>query len=122
MKRLRRLHGIVRIPILLSCTTREKSNRIVIHELNEKEIPKGDKIIALVGGTLIDGLGGEPLQSACLIIRNDKIEAVGKAGEITIPKEAETVEVKGMTLLPGLIDAHYHNEASGDMAPLYLTP
>jgi imidazolonepropionase-like amidohydrolase len=121
MKTLQHLPAILIIPILLSCTAREKSDRIVIHELNEKEIPKGDKIIALVGGTLIDGLGGEPLQNACLIIKNDKIEAVGKAGDIPIPKEAETVDVKGMTVLPGLIDAHYHNEASVDMAPLYLS-
>lgn len=108
------------IIILLSCTARETSEKVIIHELNEKEIPKGAKIIALVGATLIDGLGGEPLQNSCIIIRHDRIEAVGKSGEIAIPKEAEIVDVKGLSLLPGLIDAHYHNEASVEMAPLYL--
>jgi len=106
---------------LLSCTAREKSGRVVIHELNENEIPKGAKVIALVGATLIDGLGGEPIQNSSIVIRHDKIEAVGKSGEITIPKEAEMVDVKGLVLLPGLIDAHYHNEASVEMAPLYLS-
>ena len=107
--------------ILSSCAVREKPQRVIIHELNEKEIPKGDKIIALVGATLIDGNGGEPLQNASIIIRGDKIEVVGKAGEINIPKEAETVDLKDLTLLPGLIDAHYHNENSLEMAVLYLS-
>ena len=115
--------------ILVSCkvpnkSTREvhgKSYRTVIHELNEKELPKGDKIIAFVGATLIDGNGGEPIQNSCVVVRNDKIELVGKAGEVEIPKEAEILNVPGQTLLPGLIDAHYHNEGSTDRLTLLLS-
>src|SRR5260221_1570966 len=109
------------ILILFSCTPPGKSDRVIIHELNEKEIPKGNKVIALVGGTLIDGLGREPMQNSCIVIRNDRIEEIGKVGEVTIPNEAETVDVKGLTVLPGLIDAHYHNENSLEMAGLYLS-
>ena len=120
---------IVSTIILISCnavnkSTREvtgRKSRIIIHELNEKEIAKGDKIIALVGATLIDGNGGVPIQSSCVVIRNDKIELVGKASEIEIPKEAEILNVKGLTILPGLIDAHYHNEDSQDMLGLFLS-
>ena len=120
---------IVCTVILISCkvpnkSTREvhgKSYRTVIHELNEKELPKGDKIIAFVGATLIDGNGGEPIQNSCVVIRNDKIELVGKAGEVEIPKEAEILNVQGQTLLPGLIDAHYHNEGSTDKLTLLLS-
>ncbi len=105
---------------MLSCTVKENQNRVIIHELNEKEIPRGNRAIALVGATLIDGLGGEPVKNACVIIRNGIIEKIGKAGEIEIPEEAETVELNGATILPGLIDAHYHNENSLKMADFYL--
>src|SRR5882672_10651661 len=106
--------------LVLSCSVREKPVKGTITELNENQIQKGDKILALVGATLIDGNGGAPIQNACVIIHHDRIEAVGKSGEVVIPEGAETVTLSGMTLLPGLIDAHYHNEASLEMAPLYL--
>ncbi len=123
MKKLKLL--FLALIILFSCDTGDKSPdtnfKIIIHELNANEIPRGSKVIALVGATLIDGNGGIPLQNACVVIRNDKIELVGKAGDVGIPKEAEIIDVKGLTLLPGLIDAHYHNEGSNDMASLFLT-
>jgi imidazolonepropionase-like amidohydrolase len=95
--------------------------KIIIHELNEREIRKGTHVIAFVGATLIDGNGGEPLQNSCIVVRNDKIESAGKDGEIEIPKEAEVINVKGLTILPGLIDAHYHNEESLELPLLFLS-
>ena len=56
----------------------DTKSKFIIHELNEKEIPKGKNVIAFVGATLIDGNGGEPIQNACVIVRNDKIEFAGK--------------------------------------------
>ena len=99
----------------------DAKSKIIIHELNEKELPKGDNVIAFVGATLIDGNGGEPIQNACVIVRNDKIEFAGKQEEGKIPKDAEILNVKGLTILPGLIDAHYHNEDSKDLLGLFLS-
>jgi len=111
--------------ILFSCANEDKTSKpqpdIIIPELNEKEIVKGNNVIALVGATLIDGNGGEPVANSLVLVRNEKIEFVGKAGEIEIPKEAELIDAKGLTVMPGLIDAHYHNEESLDMAPLFLS-
>ena len=92
----------------------------LIHEVNEKEIPKGNHVIVLVGATLIDGNGGAPVQNSCVVIRNDQIEFAGKAGEIEIPKDAEILNVRGLTILPGLIDAHFHNEEDLEMANRFL--
>jgi imidazolonepropionase-like amidohydrolase len=94
--------------------------KTVIHEFNANEIPDGNKIIALVGGQLIDGNGGEPISNSCVIVRNNKIESKGKQGEVTIPAGAEVIDVNGMTILPGMFDAHYHNENSRDMPSIYL--
>src|SRR4026208_1052734 len=115
--------------VLFSCNqgnnsdnnTGDTKSKIVIHELNEKELPKGDKVIAFVDGTLIDGNGGEPIQNACVVVRNDKIEFAGKKEVAKIPKDAEVLDVKGLTILPGLIDAHFHNEDSKDLPGLYLS-
>ncbi len=111
--------------ILFACTNEERSSlqpsNVIIHELNEKEIVNGTTVIALVGATLIDGNGGEPVTNSLVIVRNEKVEFVGKAGEVEIPKDAEVIDAKGLTLLPGLIDAHYHNEESLDMATLFLS-
>jgi len=111
--------------IFFSCTTTEdqsskSKSQVVIHELNENQIAKGAKVIALVGATLIDGNGGDPVQNSLVIVRNEKIESVGKNGELEIPKDAEIIDAKGLTLLPGLIDAHYHNEESLEMASVFL--
>ena len=117
--------SIALVAILFSCTGEDRSSEtrfnVIIHELNEKEITKGTKVIALVGATLIDGNGGEPVQNSVVVVRNEKIEFAGKAGDTEIPKEAEIIDVKGLTLLPGLIDAHYHNEESLEMAGLFLS-
>ena len=117
--------SVALIVILFSCTVEDRSSdtrsNVIIHELNEKEITKGTKVIALVGATLIDGNGGEPVQNSVVVVRNEKIEFAGKTGDTEIPKEAEIIDVKGLTLLPGLIDAHYHNEESLEMAGLFLS-
>ncbi|MEX2233214.1 MAG: amidohydrolase family protein [Cyclobacteriaceae bacterium] len=112
------------LAVLLSCQDGPKSTETrskIIHELNEREIRAGDKIIALVGATLIDGRGGAPVENASVVIKNNIIEYVGRSGDDEIPSEAEVIDVKGLTILPGLIDAHYHNGYSQVMPPLFLS-
>ena len=99
-------------------TTGRKSDQ-GIQEVNFDEIPKGEKVTALVGAVLIDGNGGI-FQSSCVVVRNEQIESVGANGNIDIPSEAEVIDVTGLTLLPGLIDAHYHNEDSDVLASMFL--
>src|SRR5438552_15952203 len=43
-----------------------------------------------------------------VLVRGEKIEAVGPASEVKAPAEAKVIELPGMTLMPGLIDAHSH--------------
>lgn len=108
---------------LISCgegAKHKETNAKIIQELNRAEIGVGERTIALVGATLIDGRGGEPVPNATVIVRNNVIEYVGGSGDADIPSDAERVDAKGMTILPGLIDAHYHNAYSQVMPPLFL--
>ena len=60
-------------------------------------------MIALINGRVIDGTGAAA-RSATVVIDGDRIASVGGAA----PAGATTVDVRGRTILPGLIDAHVH--------------
>jgi len=64
--------------------------------------------LALVGGTLVDGFGGRPIRNSVVIIEGEWIKAVGQVGSMEIPADAEVISTEGMTVLPGLWDAHVH--------------
>ncbi|HUK40445.1 MAG TPA: hypothetical protein VLX11_05365 [Candidatus Acidoferrales bacterium] len=64
--------------------------------------------LVIVGGTLIDATGKPPLEDAVVVIEGERIQSVGKRGDVAIPKNARTIDVKGKTILPGLIDGHCH--------------
>jgi len=68
---------------------------------------------ALVGGTLIDGHGGPPLRNSVVIVRGERIEAVGQVGTLAVPAGAEVISTEGMSVLPGLWDMHVHLMING---------
>ncbi|MEP7308555.1 MAG: amidohydrolase family protein [Acidobacteriota bacterium] len=63
---------------------------------------------ALVGGTLIDGVGGPPIRNSVVLIRGDRIEKIGVVGSLAVPSGYEQISTDGMTVLPGLWDLHVH--------------
>jgi imidazolonepropionase-like amidohydrolase len=75
--------------------------------------------IALVGGTLIDGTGGEPLPDSVVVIEKGRIAAVGPRSKVRIPRGATKVDARGKTILPGLWDMHAHFEQV-EWGPIYL--
>jgi imidazolonepropionase-like amidohydrolase len=68
--------------------------------------------LLLSGATLIDGLGAEPLPHGSVLAEGDRIARVAAGGA---PRDAELVDLSGLTLLPGLIDAHVHIGYSSEM-------
>ena len=87
---------------------KEPTRRLNILAVNEKEIPEGTQITAIVGATIVDGNGGPPVQNGCVIISGNKIAEVGKTEDVVIPEGAALTEANGLTLLPGFIDSHFH--------------
>ncbi|HEX6799883.1 MAG TPA: amidohydrolase family protein [Ktedonobacterales bacterium] len=85
-----------------------------------------DGPVAIVGTRLIDGTGGEPLDDAALVFEGERIVALGRRGDVTIPAGATVFEGAGLTLLPGLIDCHVHMGIPAgllmDLARLVMTP
>ncbi len=68
---------------------------------------------ALVGGTLIDGFGGKPMQNSVVIIEGERIKTIGVVGSFEIPKGAEIISTEGMSVMPGLWDMHVHLMING---------
>ena len=88
------------------------------------EISKGisgsrASILAIVGGTLIDGTGSAPVVDAAVVIRHGRILAAGPRAKVKVPKHANVVDAHGKTILPGLWDMHAHFEQV-EWGPIYL--
>jgi imidazolonepropionase-like amidohydrolase len=66
---------------------------------------------AWVGARIIDGSGKPAIENATLLVRNGRIEAIGK--KVKLPPNVKRVDATGKTIIPGLINAHGHvnNEA-----------
>jgi len=78
-------------------------------EVNPPEGPSNDQVSAVVNVRLIDGLGGPTMEEAVVLIKGNRILEAGPADQVTVPEGAEITDGTGMSLLPGLIDAHLHN-------------
>jgi imidazolonepropionase-like amidohydrolase len=68
---------------------------------------------ALVGATLLDGTGAAPLADAVVIVRGGKIDCVGTRAQCPVPDGVEPLDVKGLYLTPGIVDAHVHHAQTG---------
>ncbi|MDH5749456.1 MAG: amidohydrolase family protein [Rhodospirillales bacterium] len=66
------------------------------------------KITAIKGGQLIDGNGGAVVKNPVILIQDDRIKEIGPASKVKIPQGAEVIDVKGHTLMPGMMDLHIH--------------
>ena len=59
-------------------------------------------------GARILTAAGAPIDKGVLIVRKDKIVAVGADSDTPIPEGAEVIDLTGKTIIPGLVDTHSH--------------
>ena len=69
-----------------------------------------EKTLVVQGGKLIDGTGRPPVENCLIVIEAGKFQAVGRSGQIAVPRDAQVIDAKGKTVLPGFIDGHGHLE------------
>ncbi|WP_276348281.1 amidohydrolase family protein [Daejeonella sp. JGW-45] len=119
-----KLIPLLALTALASCaapkTASKASHKHKIVATNHSEIPAGENTIAVINVNLIDGNGGKPVTDAAVLIKSGRIEAVGAMGSFKIPDDAQIVQGKGMSLLPGLIDSHFHLDRVKDLPALFL--
>src|SRR5207247_1712509 len=69
-------------------------------------------VVAIKAGTLIDGRADAPRHNQTILIRDNRIEAVG--ADVAIPADAQVIDLSKSTVLPGLIDTHTHLFLQGE--------
>lgn len=74
----------------------------------DRDRPKGN--VALVGARIVSMANAEGgiIDDGVILIERDRIKAIGRRGDVTIPAGTPTVDVAGKTIIPGLVDAHAH--------------
>jgi imidazolonepropionase-like amidohydrolase len=72
------------------------------------QTPTAPKVIALVGGTVVNVENGSSIPNAVVLVEGERIKAVGRVGSVTVPAGAVTVPMHGSWLIPGLMNMHVH--------------
>ena len=95
------------LPVLLSEELPEPDE----HGINlgfsvEADRPQGR--MALVGARLITMKGAEVIERGDILVRDNRIAAVGPAGSLQVPQGTREMDMAGKTIVPGFIDTHCH--------------
>ncbi len=75
-----------------------------------RDLPEG--VVAFTGARVITMRGDEVIDDGVVVVRGNRIEAVGRRAEVTIPEGAEVRDVAGRTIVPGYVDTHAHLRAA----------
>ncbi len=63
----------------------------------------------ITNGQIIDGTGASPIPNGIVMIRDGRLSYVGPANDAdTIPYDAKRIDAQGGTIMPGLVEAHFH--------------
>jgi Tol biopolymer transport system component len=71
-----------------------------------RHTPSGEAVLR--GARVITMRGDEVLEDADIVVKDNRIVAVGKRGAVTAPASAKVIDVSGKTIVPGFIDIHPH--------------
>jgi imidazolonepropionase-like amidohydrolase len=78
----------------------------------ESDVPKGT--VAVVGGRVVTMRGDEVIEDGTVVLEGNRIKAVGPRASVAVPAGAYVVDAKGKTVIPGLIDVHWHGPFGSD--------
>lgn len=89
--------------------------------LEQREIAQAQKLarhsstaVVFQNVSIYDATARQARRSQTVIVRGERIEAVGAAGSVAIPAGAQVIDGRGKTLLPGLFDMHVHVSSNSD--------
>ena len=74
------------------------------------------RTLVLDNAKIVDGTGAAPIERGRIVIQGERIARIGAADKVQAPSGAETIDLAGRTVIPGLIDSHFHIEREPKMA------
>lgn len=102
--KIRSLHilkSIIFLALLVGTNLAQAQPKSEFVVYNENEI-------VLENARIVDVVKGKILEGHSLLISGGKIKSIGKTGELQFPKTAKVVDLRGKTILPGLVMLHEH--------------
>ena len=78
-----------------------------------RDVPR--QLLALRGARIVTMRGNEVIENGDILIRDNRIAAVGARGSVEIPASARVMDVAGTTIIPGFVDTHAHVRATFDV-------
>jgi len=85
-----------------------------------QEAGSGQKALVFTHVTVIDATGAPAKPDMTVVVRGDRIEALGKTSKLTVPRNAQVVDATGKFLIPGLWDMHIHPHDKKDYLALFI--
>ncbi|WP_297802741.1 amidohydrolase family protein, partial [uncultured Brevundimonas sp.] len=74
--------------------------------------PNGIKVLS--GARIITAKGDEVIEDGVIVIDGNRIQAVGPRGSVAIPAGAQVTDMTGKTIMPGIVDTHWHGSFGAD--------
>jgi imidazolonepropionase-like amidohydrolase/Tol biopolymer transport system component len=75
-------------------------------------------VVAITGGQVLTMAGERGrevvIDDGVVLVEGHRITAVGRAGEVEIPAGAHVIDARGKTVMPGLVDVHWHGSQGQD--------
>ncbi len=81
----------------------------------ERPRKKPSGVVVLRAAQVITMKGDEVISDADIVVTDNRITAVGKRGTVQIPSGAKIIDVKGNTIIPGLVDTHDHHDVNSGL-------
>lgn len=78
----------------------------------EADKPTGRMV--LTGARIITMRGDEVIEDGVIVVDGNRITAIGPRGSVQVPADATVMDMAGKTIMPGLIDAHWHGSMGSD--------
>ncbi len=89
-------------PLLLLCLA------LLLPFQTQRPAPTPETVYLLKPTRVFDGESAQLHDNWAILVRGEKIEAIGPTSTINAPANAKVIELAGLTLMPGLIEAHSH--------------
>jgi len=79
----------------------------------QRDLPRG--VAVLRGARVVTMKGTEVIENADVVIRDNRIAAIGARGQVSVPNDARIIDVSGKTIVPGFVDTHAHLRPSYEL-------
>ena len=100
----------------LAMTAVRGACRVVSWRARQTRGRRATRSLVLDNVRVIDGTGAQPIERGRIVIAGGRIVRIGPAATVQVPADAETLDLSGQTVIPGLIDLHFHIEDDPKLA------